>query len=149
MITDYIKNILTYKTLSKNLALGIDFIVNSNLKELSAGKYEIDGENVFVIISDYETKSILDANWEAHQKYIDIQYVITGKESIGFAPLEDLKIFKAYDEEKDFALFKGKGIYLSANETNFFIFYPQDGHAPGIELDGSSVVKKLVIKVKL
>jgi YhcH/YjgK/YiaL family protein len=150
MIVDYLDNIKKYAVLSPNLATGIQFMLENNLNELAVGKYEIDGENVFAIVQSYDTKPLSEGKWEAHQKYIDIQHVISGNEKMGFAPLKTMEISQPYDNEKDYLLFSGDGHFLDANSDNFFVFYPQDVHLPGLHaLSGTEPVKKIVVKVKI
>ncbi|MEI8225577.1 MAG: YhcH/YjgK/YiaL family protein, partial [Bacteroidota bacterium] len=63
------------------------FLNESDLTKLEVKRYDLDGDNVYALISEYLTKNNEDARYEAHQKYIDIQYVISGKEQIGVAPM--------------------------------------------------------------
>ena len=55
------------------------FLKNSDLSKLEIKRYDIDGDNLYAPVSEYLTKNEEDAKFEAHQKYIDIQYVVSGK----------------------------------------------------------------------
>ncbi|UOE47525.1 YhcH/YjgK/YiaL family protein [Mucilaginibacter sp. SMC90] len=125
-----------------------EFIRERNLEQIEPGKYPIDGDNVYAMITEAPSKEPEHALWESHQNYIDLQYVIKGKEKIGVAPIESLMITKPYDAEKDFANYSGDGKYFTATPDEFFLFFPSDGHRPNMKVDGYDKVKKLVIKIK-
>ena len=86
--------------------------------------------------------------WESHQNYIDIHYVINGKEKIGVAPLSSATVIKKYNSAKDLTFYKAKGKYYVADPGLFFIFFPEDAHRPNLATEGSLAVKKLVIKIR-
>ncbi|MDB4902384.1 MAG: hypothetical protein JWQ63_1665 [Mucilaginibacter sp.] len=124
------------------------FTREKNLKEMAPGKYVIDGDNVFAIITDAPSKEFEQSAWESHRKYIDVQYVITGKEKIGVSPLADATVTKPYDETKDGANYNATGKYFIASPKEFFLFFPNDVHRPNIKVEGFDTVKKLVIKIR-
>lgn len=128
------------------------FLKNNNLSKLEAKRFDIDGDNLFATISDYNTKDAATAYFEAHRKYIDIQYVISGREIINVAPMADRKDeITAYDALKDIEFFTvNKIINHVASPSNFFIFFPTDAHRPQILIDGvEAPVRKVVIKVRI
>ena len=125
------------------------YLKETNLEELKPGKYEIDGDLAFVTIAEGPTKSIENAKWEAHKKYLDIQYVISGKEKIGLAKESNAKITLSYSEEKDFSNYEAEGTNYEANPSVFFLFFPSDAHRPGIKVEGVENDKKAVFKIKL
>ena len=81
MIKGNISNIENLSNLPEVIINGLNYIKNANFSSLKDGKIFIDGENMFVNIQTYMTKD--DANYEAHRKYADIQYIISGSEKIG------------------------------------------------------------------
>lgn len=149
MIVDKLENAAIYKKISPNLAKAIEFLQTANLDSMAVGKYPIDGENVIANISEYKTKEINLAKWEAHKQYIDIQYLVKGKEIIGFAQLSDMVVTEEYNAEKDVMFLKGEGNYVTIKNPVFTIFFPQDVHRPCVLIDKNELVKKLVIKVKV
>lgn len=124
------------------------FIKDNDLKALSAGKYPIDGDNVYAMITDGPEKEFENTAWESHKKYIDIQYVITGKEKIGVESLSKTTVSKPYDETKDYANYTAEGKFYIATPDEFFLFFPTDVHRPNIKVEGFDTAKKLVIKVR-
>lgn len=145
MIFDNIKNAKTYFNLDEKIKKGLEFILNNDLSTYENGKYKIDGDIITANIQEYETKE--NGLFEAHRKYIDIQYVIKGFEKQGIKNISELSKNTEYDEEKDLQFFDGEGSFVSVPAGYFTIFYPQDGHKPCITDEKQSQVKKVVIKI--
>ena len=148
MIIDKIENSNLYKNISERISKSFEYIRTTDLKNLPAGRYPIDGENIFALVSEYQTKSESEGKLEAHKKYIDVQFVIEGEELMGYSPLGRQQILKPYKEENDIVFFKGDKSFTKVSEGMFAIFFPEDVHMPGIASGKSSSVKKLVIKVR-
>lgn len=125
------------------------FLKEHDLKTLAKGKHDIDGENVYASVTESPSKDLDSTQWESHRKYIDIQYVIDGKELIGVSAVSQSAVIKPYDEKKDVANYSTKGKMLNAMPGTFFIFFPSDVHRPNITPGGNEVVRKIVIKVRV
>lgn len=149
MIKDNIKNAKLYYGISDRIKKGLEWIINSDLKSINDGRYEISGNDIYANVQTYITKD--DAKYEAHRDYIDIQYMINGKENIGFASVENCKTSTEYDKEKDLEFFdnNNKDEYLQLNENEFMVFFPTDAHKPSIKYNYNDTVKKVVVKVKV
>ena len=147
MIIDKIENLHLYKNLGERISKSFDYIKTTDLKNLPVGKYLIDGENIFALVSEYKTKSESEGKLEAHRKYIDVQYVIGGEELMGYAPLGNQNILESYKKENDIVFFTGDKSFIKVSEGMFAMFFPTDVHMPGICVGKKSAVKKLVIKV--
>lgn len=149
MILDKLENAHLYAGLSENLKKGFDFLKNADLANTETGKHEIDGANVFALVSEYESKAHVDCRLEAHQTYADIQYIVSGHEAIGYAPLSDQTVTAAYNPDKDIVFFAGETTQLMVEAGMFAVFFPQDVHRPCMQIDGPEKVKKVVVKVKI
>jgi YhcH/YjgK/YiaL family protein len=159
MILDKIENADLYKNLNDRIRKSLNYIKQTDLKKLQPGRYDIDGENIFALISEYNTKPESEGKLEAHRKYIDVQYVIDGEELMGYTPLSDPAFAKAsagrqeileqYNEENDIVFYKGEKFFVKVSAGMFAIFFPEDVHMPGINTGKSAMVKKLVIKVRI
>jgi YhcH/YjgK/YiaL family protein len=127
------------------------FLKNNDLSKLELKRYNIDGENLYAVVSEYLSKNEEDTMFEVHQKYIDIQYVMSGIEQMGIAPLSLKKeILVPYDAIKDVEFLTAhNGINYEATPDRFFIFFPSDAHRPGLKAGENSQVRKVVIKVKI
>lgn len=148
MIKDKIQNHNIYRCLGVKFAKAFDFIIETDLAKIPTGKYEIEGEDVFAIIMEYQTKRISKNRLEAHKKYIDLQYIIHGNELIGISSLKDESPFEV-NNEKDYSLYQTECDLINFNEGTFMIFYPEDIHMPGISVNKDSIVKKIVIKISI
>ncbi|MCD8377234.1 MAG: YhcH/YjgK/YiaL family protein [Candidatus Gastranaerophilales bacterium] len=149
MIKDNISNINSYNLLNERIRAGLNYLSEANFSQISDGKHNIDGENLFVNIQTYTTKS--DADFEVHRKYIDIQYIISGSEYIAVTDLNTCSTVIEYDENRDIEFLKGGGEFIKLSQGEFMILYPQDAHKPSISLNINSPaqVRKAVIKVAI
>lgn len=151
MVFDHINNIAIYKSLSTNIALGLD-ILKQMRPDIAVGTYQIN-QCVKAIVSEYETKVLNEYGYEVHRENIDIQYLLSGEECIACLPIERLKEVKPYNEENDAVIYAAD---LSIHPTNlsllpgyFAIFFPQDGHMPQLCIKEPEAVKKVVVKVRI
>ena len=115
------------------------------------GRIEIDGDDMFAIAMSYDTKAAEELDFESHEKYIDIQRLLKGRELMDVSLDTDLKVKTAYSEEKEAALWEEPGHYseLPLEGERFAVLYPQDIHRPCRIWDASMAVRKLVVKVRL
>lgn len=147
MIIDKIKNTSMYYGINKSMETAFKFLQVNELTKMAPGKYEIDGERIYALIHHYETKPKENGLWEAHRKYIDVQYVAEGSELLGYANISDMKVSKEYDNKEDYLLLEGNGDYMTARQGTFVIFTPEDAHMPGTSITGPKPVIKVVVKV--
>lgn len=147
MIIDLISNIEQYKALGERMSKAIDFIKSTDFKTLETGKHAVDGNEIFVAVSEYCTKPEAEAKPEAHKKYIDIQMVIEGAELMGYLPIEGQETSTTYNPEKDVEFYALKTNLIKIEPGMFAVFFPQDIHQPGVLLNGAEKVRKVVVKV--
>ena len=148
MIFDQLKNAPLYFPLGERIAKALQYLSQTDFTNVEPGTYEIDGENIFVIVQEYNTKPSSSAKWEAHKKYIDIQYMVSGKEKMGFTDSQKVIVLQEYRQGNDITIYKGEGNFLIADEGHFAIFYPTDIHMPQLALNIPKEVKKVVVKVR-
>ena len=151
MKKDSIKNAKNSYGLSKNIEKGLKYLESTDFSILESGKYEIDGKKVYAIVQDYISKPIEEGRFEAHRKYIDIQYVVEGEEQMGVALVDEFNNSTVYDEEKDIVFLSPKSDckpeFLKVKAGEFVIFTPDDAHMPSIAINSTDFVKKVVVKV--
>lgn len=147
MIIDRITDAEFYSTASLKIKRVLDYIQQTDLSLLANGRYEIDGENLFVIVQEYDTIPKDQGKWETHRRYIDLQYVIRGSEQIGYTHVASLKPVTTYDAGKDIAFFSGEGEFLTVPEGGFMLLLPHDAHMPGVAVTTPERVKKAVFKI--
>ncbi len=125
------------------------FLQNTDLSTLEPGNHEIDGKNVFAIVSEYNTKNREDVRCESHRSYTDLHCMISGSEYIGLNNASAEVVITPYNAQRDVAFYKGDGgVDLLASPGKFFIFFPNNAHRPGMKVEESIPIKKIVIKVK-
>lgn len=149
MILDSLKNAHLYTNVSERIALGLKYLQETDLASLEPGKYEIDGTNVYAAVSAYDSRALEQGKWEAHKKYIDIQYIVSGAERMFYSNISNMEEATEYNETKDVLFYKGNGDALTVNAGYFAIFFPEDVHMPNIAVDAPAPVKKVVVKIAL
>lgn len=149
MIIDTIKNAQKYFSIHPLLEKGFEFITQNDLANLVDGKSDIsEGLKAIVSNAPGKTKEASIAKFECHNKNIDIQLCIKGKETIGWKPRENCVLPNGeYNTEKDVQFFNdAPDMFFELTDGQFAIFFPEDVHAPMI---GEGAIKKLVIKVSI
>lgn len=135
--------------LSERFRKAYAFLAQPNLADLPLGRNEIDGDNVYANVLEYDTVPAGDKELEAHRDYYDVQFVVSGEELLQYAPTCGLDVVQAYVEADDFCLLKtpeaATSITLHAGELA--IFAPEDAHKPGCTLNEPTRVRKIVVKV--
>jgi YhcH/YjgK/YiaL family protein len=150
MIADTLSNAAKYYGMCGLLQKGLEWLAQTDLAALEAGRHEIDGDKLFVLIQEYDTKPIADCKWESHKLYADIQYIISGTELMGYAPVGGLTDPADHTPAKDVINYTDNnktGVYFTANHGDFFVFLPHDGHQPNIINQTSVRNKKAVVKI--
>jgi len=134
MIFDSLENAEIYYGLGEKFQKAFEFLKTTDLENLPLEKIQIDGDDIFAIPQKYSTKEESEGKWEAHRKYIDIQYLVSGSENIGFVLVDYLEELEPYDDEKDVEFFSGEGDYVQIHDGEFVVFFPDDAHKPGLKV---------------
>lgn len=141
------------RQISKNPAIWevvVDFLSSTNWNSLQNGKHLITEDGmVYAFVQEYQTKD--DSMMEAHRKYIDIQYVISGREYIYVCPLNECREqTKEYVESSDIEFYKTPSSFrkVLADSSAYIILFPSDAHQPCMSVDGiKSDIRKIVVKI--
>ena len=147
MILDKIENIQQYNGLSDLLNEGLKFIAEPDFSKIEPGKIVLKDNLLFAMVSEYATKPVAECKLEAHKKYIDIQFIVSGEEKIGFTTLAGQTPSVPYNPEKDIVFFNEEVTYFTLTSGTFAIFFPSDLHQPCVAVGNPSNVKKVVVKV--
>jgi biofilm protein TabA len=110
---------------------------------------EINGRSLYAAHQVYRTRPVREARFEAHRRYIDLQYLWSGEEWIGLSPLHRLAGDISYNRKTDVKFFKftGDSSVLLMRAGMVAVFFPEDAHAPGIACGRNGLVAKTVVKV--
>lgn len=148
MIIDQISNAHLYYALHPKLKFAFEYVNGININTIPTGRHEIDGEAMYALVQEYDSKLKDQGMWEAHRRYIDLQYVVKGTEGIGYANIHHLKQGE-YDIARDFLPLQGEGDIVTLHRGSFVLLFPEDAHMPGMAMGASAPVKKIVLKISV
>ena len=149
MILDTLPMWRHYASLNPRFAAGFAFLEKVQ-PDAAIGRHEIDGDSVFALVQRYQTRPVAGMQLEAHRRYVDIQYVVSGREVIHWAPLAALtQVTSPYDPVKEAGLFAltTEMVPVPLQAGHFAILFPEDAHAPCCAWGDPSDVVKVVVKV--
>ena len=149
MILDSLTVWHRYAPLHARLANAFTFLEQVR-PDIAIGRHEIAGDDVFALVQRYQTRPVEGMQLEAHRRYIDVQYLVAGREAIHWAPLGALaQAIQEYDPVKDAGLYalSAAAVPVPLRVGQFMVLFPDDAHAPCCRLDAPSEVVKVVVKV--
>ncbi|MCM1543877.1 MAG: YhcH/YjgK/YiaL family protein [Ruminococcus sp.] len=152
MIFDDIHNISDYFEQLPLLKKVGEFVQRFNNEKLADDTYEIDGKRVFAMVQSYRTKhQTPEMMFEAHKKYIDVQYIANGIEKIRWVKLEKVDLVEErYSKGADVAFYEGDAAFdFVLTKNTFLLLYPSDAHLPGLSADKDVNVRKIVFKIQV
>ena len=116
-------------------------------EETENGKYPF-GDKVYVNLMSVQTTTDETKPMEAHDRYVDFQYMVSGEEKIIYTPKQGLPVTTEYNEVKDVAKYaweKGESVNYQTGEG--VVLYTEEAHLPGLAVTESKTVKKAVMKI--
>ena len=139
------------KKLAEKIAEALKVIEAIDYEKMELGKHVVN-DDFFFLVQEYDSKDPAVARHEAHKNYVDIQYVVEGKEAIDIAPVMFMEVDEPYDANRDIVLFKEpkQATRFVLTDGGYAILYPEDSHKPGLCVDETPVkIKKIVGKVRI
>ena len=148
MILDALSSAENYFHIHPGIKPAVEFISTALQTKPEPGEYEIDGRNIYAIVSSCRGKGKQGARLEIHKKYIDLQFCIKGEDVIGWSSLEKCaEPLDEYSKEKDVQFFNdAPGEWFSISGEHFCLLFPNDAHAP---LAGEGNSEKIVVKISV
>lgn len=144
-----IEKLLPY--VSEDLCKALEYLAAADFSKVANGRYVLDGEKMYANVENYTTADRSTKKPEAHNKYIDVQYLDKGTEKIYFAPrTADVKVVEDYAEERDLLFFENieEKDYVVLNAGDFAVLFPWELHRPGCNAENEpSAVQKIVVKI--
>ena len=138
------KDIKKYAPLLPGIEEAFDAV--NALTDYEAKTYPLSNDNrFFVAVGTTKAPDVA----EAHRKYLDIQYIVKGKEVMGWADLADCQIQGEFNETKDIGMYAGDFTFTTINEGVCYVVFPEDAHMPGRHLDVPNDFVKVVVKLKV
>ncbi|NIA06853.1 MAG: DUF386 family protein [Actinobacteria bacterium] len=146
MILDRIEQADLYAKLNPPFAQAFAFLQQKGLNELADGRHDINGDDIYALVVKGTRQSRGEAKLEMHRKYIDVQYVVSGCDNMGWKNHKLCENSEGdYDAEIDTELFSdAPSAWITVCPGDFVIFFPEDAHAPGV---GDGAFHKVVVKV--
>ena len=138
------------KPLEERIEEAVEFIEKLNFDEYEKGKHIVN-EDFFFLIQEYDAKEKDVARFESHKNFVDIQYIVEGKESMEVCPVTIMEVMNPYNPEKDVEHYHHKdgAAKFVVTKGGYAIFYPADAHKPGVRVGDNKKVKKIVGKVRV
>ncbi len=130
MVKDNISNAKQYYGLSERFEKALKALQQLTAENYPKDRVYVDGDDVFFWVSPVDTNPPDDEMYEAHIKYADIQYVISGEEYMGWELKQNLECREACKPGEDIEWYRGNGTMLRFGEGDFAIFFPDDAHMP-------------------
>jgi YhcH/YjgK/YiaL family protein len=154
MIIGHLSNIRQEVLLyPRGLQEGFQFLLETDLSSLPLGRHEIKGGSLYAMVLEYETQPKAERRPEAHRKYIDIQYICSGREMIGSGPVTTAsEVDEDCLEARDVIFYKGLAAETEVVLTPgmFAVYFPWDAHRPNCNAgEARSKMRKVVVKVAM
>ena len=144
-----LKNIERYLGQSESLDTAIRYLLSADLRQLTKGRNEVDGDQVFINRFDYQTMTPEEAIWEGHLQYGDIHVLLSGQEMIGVTNV-DMLTETVRKVEEDFVGFEGEvQSWFPMTTEDILIVYPEDIHKVKVIHGESTLVEKACFKFKV
>ncbi|MCO6555936.1 MAG: YhcH/YjgK/YiaL family protein [Gilliamella sp.] len=153
MILGNINHLGLVPYLPEKIKQSIEYIKDNVNNNTPVGRYDIDGDNMFFMVSDSTSRYIHDADPEYHEKYIDVQIVLVGQEGMAVSTLPPYtKVLDNKLVENDIAFIETpkEEILLILHPNDFIVFLPNEVHKPLCAIDNNiETVRKVVVKIAL
>jgi YhcH/YjgK/YiaL family protein len=122
----------------------------ADVQNKAPGHYELKGDDLFMNVMQFVTQPPQEKKAELHERYIDIQLLLSGEERILFGMTDSARQCEEMHVEDDYQLCSQiadeQSIVLKPGI--FVIFMQGEPHKPGCVVEEPVEIKKAVIKVR-
>jgi biofilm protein TabA len=150
MILDSLLSSSTYHSVHLGLPAAFRWL-ETHSATAEKGRHDV-AQGVTAIVDSYRTAPSSEKKWETHRCHVDLQVVLSGSELVGWSPEAELKTRIPYNPEKDAEFYEpivSKATQFRLYPGLFAIFFPGDGHQPGVMEEQSGEVRKVVFKLRI
>lgn len=150
MILDSLQYAASYHSLHHGLPVAFAWLENRSAAAES-GRHEI-AEGIVAIVNEYRTAPASEKKWETHRQHVDLQVILSGVETVGWSPVGELTVQTPYNPEKDAEFYLhpvAAATRFRLHRGLFAIFFPRDGHQPGVMEEQPGDVRKVVFKLRI
>lgn len=129
----------------------VKYLKKLKVSEADVGKRVDVNDNFYYSVQSYDTRPTEECKLESHRKYIDIQVMISGEESMDIADISRLTLKEEYNEEKDVMFWNiptrmSKTTLLSGD---CIVLYPETAHRGAQNIEETKHVLKIVGKINI
>jgi biofilm protein TabA len=150
VILDILTNRQRYGGMHPGIGRALDYLSKTDFTGMADRRQAIDGDEIYALLMTYNSEPETVRSFEAHRRYIDVQFILAGRETIFWVPTEELAATGDYSDEKDIVFLSGEArARLQLTPGSFAVFYPEDAHKPNCAWDAPERVRKVVVKVRL
>lgn len=124
------------------------FLHRDDLGDLPEGWIEL-GNGVRASVQHYTTMPAEKLEFETHELFFDIQYLVEGLELLGVCTRQGLVVKTPYETERDVTFYHDPDLagQVLLRGGDYVVFSPEDAHKPRCLAGAAMAVKKIVIKV--
>lgn len=146
MIFDHLSEAERYTSLHPLFRRAFHFLRDNDLAALAPGRHEIDGDRLYASVDDKPGRGRDGARLESHRRYIDIQFLVSGREEIGWKRTAQCAVVtEPFKPDNDIAFYGDAPVaWIALPKDHFTIFWPEDAHAP---LGGEGPLRKIIVKI--
>ena len=135
----------------KAIQTAIKYLKENDFISMEPGVYEIQGQDIYAQVFDAQTEPAEKKRAEVHEKYVDVQFLASGKERLGFTPDTGKYEVDERIDDRDLIFYQkveNEG-FIEATPGCYCIFFPNDVHRPAVMSEETMTVRKVVVKVKV
>lgn len=149
MVFGNISDLKDYSWLEEGVLKAFEYAKTHDLLSYEKGRHDIDGDNLFVNIVEYETTTPENRFWEAHKDYLDLHVMLRGPEQIDVNFIQNMEQKKYVPADDFLPLFGDPNSSVILNKGDFLLAYPADAHRTAVAVNGPAVIKKAIFKIKI
>lgn len=129
----------------------LEYLRSKDFTAVAVGTYPIQGKDMYAMVMDVETKPVEEKKPEAHKRFIDVQYVCSGNEKLGYCLNTPAQTLVEGNDAKDLYFFAdpAQENFVIATDGCYSIFFPEDLHRPGCMIEKPEKIRKVVVKINL
>lgn len=137
-----------YDLTEKKFQTAFAFLKRTDLAALPEGWIDLE-DGVRASVQHYTTMDATTLDFETHEKFFDVQYLIEGDELIGIVNRNGLVEKIPYSVDNDVTFYEDPALAgaVLLQTGDYVVLTPEDAHKPRCLAGKAMPVKKIVIKV--
>ncbi len=136
--------------LPEAIVRAIEALQKVNPSTMEPGRHELEGDKLFYLIQDVDSRTLAESRPEVHHKYADVQIPLSAAERYGFSlPQADLAASEDRLDANDVAFYPtpANEFFMDIEPGTFVVFLPTELHRPCLTIKEKIRIRKAVIKV--